>query len=102
MADGKIPWQEPDLYELIGKKLLVLKNTWSNPKEIFGDDVDGFAVGEVMQYNLKRKKPFNIQTVQDCKNLGKMIFLVHLNYVLDYIEELPEQLQWLKNIDEIF
>ena len=29
-----------------------------------------------------------------------MIFLVHLKYVLDYIEELPEQLQWLKNIDE--
>ena len=43
MADGKIPWQEPDLYELIGKKLLVPKNTWSNPKEIFGDDVDGLC-----------------------------------------------------------
>ena len=27
MADGKIPRQEPDLYELIGKKLLVPKNT---------------------------------------------------------------------------
>ena len=52
--DGKIPWQEPDLYELIGKTLLVPKNTWSNPKEIYGDDVDGLAVGEVMQYNPKR------------------------------------------------
>ena len=29
-----------------------------------------------------------------------MIFLLHLKYVLDYIEEIPEQLQWLKNIDE--
>ena len=47
----------------------------------------------------KRKKPFNIQFRNE-KNLGKTIFLVHLKYVLDYIEELPEQLQWLKNIDE--
>jgi len=97
MADGKIPWQEPDLYELIGKKLLVPKNTWSNPKEIFGDDVDGFAVGEVMQYNPKRKKPFNIQFMNE-KNPDKMSFLVHLKYVLDYIEELPEQLQLVAEI----
>ena len=88
MADGKIPQQEPDLYELIGKKLFVPKNTWSNPKEFFGDDVDEFAVGEVMQS--KRKKPFNIQFRNE-KNPGKTIFLVHLKYVLDYIEELPEQ-----------
>ena len=90
MADGKIPRQEPDLYELIGKKLLVPKNTLSNSKETFGDDVDGFAVGEVMQYNPKRKKPFNIQFRNE-RNLGKTIFLVHLKYVLDYIGELPEQ-----------
>ena len=59
--------------------------------------MDEFAVGEVMQS--KRKKPFNIQFRNE-KNQGKTIFLVHLKYVLDYIEELPEQLQWLKNIDE--
>ena len=52
--------------------------------------MDGFAVGEVMQYNPKRKKPFNIQFRNE-KNQGKTIFLVHLKYVLDYIEELPEQ-----------
>ena len=50
-------------------------------------------------YNPKRKKPFNIQFRNE-KNLGKTIFLVHLKYVLDYIQELPEQFQWLKNIDE--
>ena len=99
MADGKIPRQEPDLYELIGKKLLVPKNKCSNPKKFFGNDMDGFAVGEVMQYNPKRKKPFNIQFRNE-KNLGRTVFLVHLKYVLDYIEELPEQLQWLKNIEE--
>ena len=55
------------------------------------------AVGEVMQS--KRKKPFNIQFRNE-KNQGKTIFLVHLKYVLDYIEELPEKLQCLKNIDE--
>ena len=59
--------------------------------------MDEFAVGEVMQS--KRRKPFNIQFRNE-KNLGKTIFLVHLKYVLDYIEELPEQLQWLENIDE--
>ena len=54
-----------------------------------------------MQYNPKRKKPFNIQFRNE-KNPGKTIFLLHLNlkYVLDYIKELPEQLQWLKNIDK--
>jgi len=91
MASSQVSDEQPDFYSLIGMKLLVPKQTWPNPTAVFGENVDGFAVGEILHYHPKRKQqPFNI-TFRNEKKLSRIFFTVDLKYIVDYIEELPEQ-----------
>jgi hypothetical protein len=89
---------EPDIYDLVGHKLLVPKKTWQCPEDIFGDAVDGFEVGEIIQCN-KKKLSFNIQFRNE-RSLARKVFVVDWKYILDYIEELPEQFEYLRAIHQ--
>ena len=48
---------DADLQALVGQKLIVPTATWDNPSEIF---VDGFAIGHIVNYNQRRKFPFQV------------------------------------------